>query len=505
MERGKPSDDAGVGLRDADGTSRDNVAEKDQGVCRMRERVSFEREIGDLEIPFIGDVVDRVITGTRAIAAAVACRAVSKSTKGPPTIGFEFDLNYGASTVAPPLSKLDTSFGSSVYVLDGKKLSPHRTPVDGFRLEGDGNRIEIATKPFELTDAGLSELRNVMASILKLVDDMAAKCRASNASDLGYPATVGKPRWVDPGWLQGGAKCVVPLGMSRRKPYFRETCHVAASPQATLAIPLAGIDRLVNEIRRSEDKKVPGVALSGPRGFRAGVRSEALYHAQRSVNASRARHLRAGKAPDGTVVNRNTFSPTLQGLLILMVSYLRTSEITYSADDYEKFAKAYLPLNVKHPFRLLFADLTADEKAVFRALYDSPRSNLFALAKDGGTATASDGGRMLFPARVSGHQGCYFSSVPTWNDFVDRTVKNNPLTRTKACPGVGKKGEGLGCEVLFAPLSSIVPYELGSRRVIVEMRRLGFNWVVANRIKGKRPGWTGMTTSIFKLARRLQS
>ena len=51
-----------------------------------------------------------------------------------------------------------------------------------------------------------------------------------------------------------------------------------------------------------------------------------------------------------------------------MVSYLRASELTYGSKDWEMFAKTYLPLAVKNPFRVLFADLgSTEKKKVFTA------------------------------------------------------------------------------------------------------------------------------------------
>ena len=350
-------------------------------------------------------------------------------------------------------------------------------------------------------------MQKVLTAVLAFANDLSHACRGAKLSSTSSPANVGTPRWFAPAWLDGAAKHVVALGMGGGAAYFRAGCDVAAAPQATIAVPLASIDRLVTAIRDSERLGVPGLALSGPAGRRQGVRSQALYDAQRAVNRSRNRHLGAGKAPDGTPVTKVSFSPALQGLLILMVSYLRTSELAYTGKDYEQVAKAYLPLNVKQPFRLLFDDLTDQEKKVFHALYGSPRTNLFALANTGGTADASDGSKALFPDRVKAHQQTRFTPVPTWDEFIDKTVNNVALERTVSPVGTPKRGEALGCELLFAPLSRIIPYELGSRRVIVEMRRLGFNWVHANPGKvdgGSRPGWMTMATRIFDLARRLQ-
>jgi hypothetical protein len=66
-----------------------------------------------------------------------------------------------------------------------------------------------------------------------------------------------------------------------------------------------------------------------------------------------------------------------------------------------------------------------------------------------------------------------------------------------------KKGEDLGCEVLFAPLSRILPHEPGNRRVTLEMRRLGHNWVFSHGFEKDGvsfPGWGDMTETLFDLA-----
>jgi hypothetical protein len=421
-----------------------------------------------------------------------------------PTIGFEFDLNYGASTESPPRPYGDARFTDTIQALNGTNLTTHRMKADRFRVEGDFNRIEIATKPFELSSAGRQEMRQVIEKVLELVVDLESRCKAARpATSLRYPAAAGTPRFFAPPYLERAVACVFPLSFNPRKePYFASACVVGASPQATLQVPLASIDAFVAAIQASENAWVAGRALSGPKGKRQGVRSLALYQAKDAVNQSRNAHLKADtRLPDGTAVNEKNFSPTLQGLLILMVSYLRSGELQYGSKDYEDYAKSYLPLNVKNPFRLLFADLTADERRVFTELYDSPRRKLWQLAKPG--ASDTDGSTRLFPARAHGHQACWFADVPTWHDFIEKTVSNKPLIRNDYCTGKNKAGEDIGCEVLFAPFSRILPYETGSRRVTVEMRRLGHNWVFSQPFTADgvhHPGWGEMTETLFDLA-----
>lgn len=429
---------------------------------------------------------------------------IAPSTGRLSAIGFEFDLNYGASTVSPPLPQGHARHRDSIRALEGTNVTTHRMKVDKFRVEGDGNRLEIATKPFEISSAGRQEMRQVLEKVLELVADLETRCKAAQAdTSLHYPAGAGAPRYFRPPYLEPGIACVFPLSFDPRKqPYFASRCVIGAAPQATLQLPLEGIEALVDSIEASEKERVAGRALSGPKGKRQGVRSLGLYQARDAVNQSRNAHIKAGsQLSGGARVTGKNFSPTLQGLLILIISYLRSGELKYNGKDYEEYAKAYLPLNVKNPFRLLFADLTADERRVFTDLYDSPRKKLWQLARPG--ASDSAGSSKLFPPQTHDHQGCWFAELPTWNDFIEKMVKNEPLLRNDYCSGRNKAGEDIGCEVLFAPLSRILPHEPGSRRVTVEMRRLGHNWVFARSFNAEgvhHPGWAEMCETLFDLA-----
>jgi hypothetical protein len=431
-------------------------------------------------------------------------------TKGSaPTIGFEFDLNYGVSTEATPRQPDDPRYVRMLEALEGVNVTTHRMKVDRFRLEGDGNRIEIATQPFQLNPAGRREMQEVMGKVLELVADLESRCnRARPDTSLRYPAKVGSPRYFTPPYLEPGVACLFPLSFDpRTQPYFASGCVVAASPQATVQLALASIDAFVAAIKASESLWVAGRALSGPKGKRQGVRSVALYQARDAVNKSRDAHLKARtQLSDGTMVTEKSFTPTLQGLLILLVSYLKSGEIKYTTDDYEPYAKGYLPLNVKNPFRLLYADLTADERRVFTELYDSPRAKLWQLARPGATADA--GATKLFPPRTHRLQGYWFADLPAWDDLIEKMVGDEPLKRNDYRTGMDKKGEDIGCEVLFAPMSRILPYETGSRRVTVEMRRLGHNYVFARPFEKRsvhHPGWAEMTETLFDLALLMNS
>lgn len=522
-------------IEDAEGTDYEEKADEenfgfqdeDESRQSRYKRLSNQYDEEELEAAFLDELSESMVFDLKepsaieseeelderlkaAPGSAPKCYQIVSSTTGNlPAIGFEFDMNYGASTVRPPLEQPDNA---TVYSLEGKHITTHRIKQEGFRLEGDGNRIEIGTKHFELSDSGRTEMKKVMKDTLALVTDLKRQCdKAEPDLSLGYPTEVGAPRYFTPSYLESGVACLFPLGFSQKKRYYAKWCALGASPQATFTLPLARIDELVTIIKESsEGKKVAGRSLSGPTGYRQGLRSRALYGAQKAVNASRKDHIKAKtQLSNGDAVTSANFTPTLQGLLILMISYLRASELPYDRTpngswDYEDFAKAYLPLNVKNPFRLFYADLTAEEKRVFNHLYDTPRENLWKLAKD--RATAADGGNQLFPRFVKGHQECWFDPVPTWDGFVALTVTNTPLLRNNMCVGTEKKGEDVGCEVLFAPLSRIIPYEPGSRRVTVEMRRLGFNWVLSHGYEKdgiQHPDWSEMTQALFQMALKL--
>lgn len=178
-----------------------------------------------------------------------------------------------------------------------------------------------------------------------------------------------------------------------------------------------------------------------------------------------------------------------------MISYLFTSELKADPRDYEPFAKAYLPLNVKHHFRLLLNDLSADEKQVFKELYfdGAKQFNIFKLAKtNADKAFASS--QKLFPAKATDSR-FYFNDAPTWLDFLTKTLNNTPLKRD-VTPTERNPKHKLGDETLFNPISNSLPYVPGSKRVIVEMRRIGTRMITA-------PEWKNLMLKIFKLTEEL--
>ena len=175
---------------------------------------------------------------------------------------------------------------------------------------------------------------------------------------------------------------------------------------------------------------------------------------------------------DKSKIKAADYTDQLAGLLMLMTSYMLCGEILDSR-DYERFAKSYLPINVKAPFRDLFRDqLTARERQVFKELYFDNRANFFALAKD--KATTSDEDNELFPPKARGDLDRFHSTRPTWGTLLDNTFNDIALKVTKA-NAVRKKKHAVGDEVLWAPLSSIIPFSATKPRVALELRRIGFD------------------------------
>jgi hypothetical protein len=75
-------------------------------------------------------------------------------------------------------------------------------------------------------------------------------------------------------------------------------------------------------------------------------------------------------------------------------------------------------------------------------------------------------------------------------------VNNIPLKRTTAGSDDCKKCHSFDNEILFAPITSIIPYEIGSRRVAIELRRLGYNMVPSDE-------WKQLLQDLFTIAQDL--
>jgi hypothetical protein len=391
-----------------------------------------------------------------------------------PTVGFEFDVHYGLMQQLLPA-------GVSMPA-NGATLSDHTWAADGFLVKRDGARLEINTRPFETTAAGKTELRETIARIRTFADELAKGC--TDAPGVTVPGFTGSARPFTHPRIP-----TVPIVKLPFRGAFT-SCSVWAAPQATLTIPLSKVRTLVQRIKASEGKG-PGKALSGAApGARMGLRSDALYRAAAEVQRAR---------------RTLTFSDDVEGLLILLASYLWTSELPYRfpapdvpakpGEDYEPFGKAYLPINVKTPFSQVFRTLlSAADQHVFRSLFGdgAARVNLFRLARPSG-ATLADGDRNFLPTgpmdggRPSVHDNQAkappdgLGVVPTWNDLVAHTLDSTHLH--------------LG-DRLLVPLSKAIDVSKTWPRVALELRRVG--WASVDRSL-----WPGFMTSVFDLTEEL--
>lgn len=442
----------------------------------MHERRQLEQELADLGLREFD---------TSQPSGSVAGRIIGLLIP-PPTLGFEFDVHYGL------IKEVVDAAGKTMPAI-GAQVTSHSDGADGFRVKRDGPRLEIATRPFQVTDAGAKELAATTTGILTFAQELGAGCKAAMAQAIAVPGVLGQPRpFTHPKTLTAGLPLVRLPVRSRFDP---KNCSVWASPQATLTIPLSSVNALVNEIRGSLKG---GMALTGGTTARMGLQSEALFRAQGAVNRLR-RTLTTQKPPlslsDGRTVNTATFTENLTGFLILLASYLWTSELPYHFSepkprDYEPFAKAYLPVNVKAPFSEIFSKLlSTEEQLLFREVFavGPARARLFGLARRG--ATAADGTRHLFPpgrqelgeASVHRRQKLEFGSVPTWDDLVEHTLN------------AGHNGWG---DRLMVPLSKKIDLSKTFPRVALELRRIGFAAMFDR-------DWDRFMKRVFKLVAKL--
>lgn len=422
----------------------------------MHERIRFERELADLD-----------------------AREFDHPLPLPPaTIGFEFDVHYGL------IDEVVADAGKTMPA-NNALITTHNDADDKFRVKRDGPRLEIATKPFTLDATGKDEIKKAKTKIAEFAAELKAKCGDAPEKSIAVSGVTGKPRpFTYPKTVIADLPLVkLPFGGK-----FPTDCAVWASPQATVTVPLYKVRALITAIQATEGKG-PGIALSGGSGTRMGVRSTAAYKARDAVD-----RIWPKLKKDNPGITED-----LRGFLILLAMYLWTSELRYKwpvgdvarkGDDYEPFAKAYLPLNVKAPFPVLFKELLTDtEKDVFRANFGEgdARKAMFRLAKS--NAELADGDRFLFPPgpkelgkdSVHERQKVRFTTVPTWNDLLAHTLD--------------KTHNGWG-ERLMVPISKIIPFSVTTPRVAIELRRIGWASVFAK-------DWPGMIDRIVKMAEKL--
>jgi hypothetical protein len=392
-----------------------------------------------------------------------------------PTIGFEFDLSVGINHDVFTARAADMPAGTTfppqhVALSDHVGRDASQKVVDGFKLQRDGPRIEIATVPIGIhDDASFNAVVKNVVGFAKELEKARSKVkpdRTISVTDIsGHPIRFTHPRTLI---------SKLPLVIAARGPSdslrWPTDVEVWAAPQATITIGLHRVGDLIDAISASAGKG-RGKALTGSSSQRLGVRSDIVVVAKRRVLADRTRRL-GTKLSDGSAVSKADYSDRLAGLLMLMTSYMLCGEML-DKRDYELFAKGYLPINVKAPFWQLFKSALSDrERVVFKELYVNSPANFYALAKDG--AKADDGKTELFPPKVRGPDLDRFHVTRlTWKTLLDNTVSGTPLKVTKDNT-VQKKNHKRGDEILFAPLSSIIPFDTTKPCVALELRRIGF-------------------------------
>jgi hypothetical protein len=447
----------------------------------MKERLGLERELGDLRAnehffwPF---------------------PPVPTPTVPPPTVGFEFDVHYG------PIAEVVAAAGKTMPN-DGDAITKHTWAKDGFKTTLDGPRIEIATKPLNASATGRPDFETVMKNVLTFASELQSGCKTAAVQSVAVADAAGNPRAFT---LSDTVVPGLPLSrLWRMKPrrFDPKVCNVWAAPQATIAVRLSRVDAFIKAIQDGEGES-PGVSLTGGKRYRLGVRSDAIFKARDAVRTMRRNLIKAKpQLSDGTIIDDKVFSDDLAGFLMLIVSYLIVGELPRDQRDYEPFAKAYLPLNVKAPFSSIFAQLlTARDRQVFRELFadGAARVRLFQMARRG--AVIGDGKNLLFasgppvPGETLGsvhlqqqlpvnpldlkHSG--FGSVPTWDDLVEHTLDSKHKTWG---------------DRLLVSLSNIIDLKNTQPRIAIEMRRLGFDQVFDWQ-------WRGLMQRVYALAEKLR-
>jgi hypothetical protein len=407
------------------------------------------------------------------------------------TIGFEFDLNVGLEGTV--FSK-HMPVGSTMPA-EHEALTDHDRTKDGFETKRDGPRLEIATTPIEIDDH--KTFKNVAANILKFAKELeAARAKTKPDTSITVPHIAGHPVWFEHARTKPAKLPLViaPRGGSSSLKWPTDS-NVWAAPQATITIRLERVAELVDHIQATAGKG-RGLALTGDKHARLGVRSDIVVLAKKRVLADRSKRI-GTVLSDKTKVTAADFSDRLSGLLILMTQYMLAGEVL-DASDYERFAKGYLPLNVKAPFRTIFHHttmLTDRDRLVFKDIYYAHPENFYGLARDG--ATAHDGATKLFPPKAKSDLERFYTTVPTWEMLLKFTVDDTPLKVTKANT-VHKKHHALGDEILWAPLSSIIPVSATEPRVALELRRIGYT-------SHGTASWHKLMTTVLALTKKLNS
>jgi hypothetical protein len=545
------------------------VDHKSYAVCKeiliMKERYGLERELEALGVRsplrLEKEIKRSDQTGLRELFGPIIPPLPPSLFS---TVGFEFDLNYGFEEevaqikgavlpgTAPSPGWTDFRWPRDyLKVTDHEHKDMAKTKLkDGFVATMDGPRMEISTIPIRIHND--SEFNTVVDNVLKFGQELIRSTKTLEPRSVripgvtGPPTTFGHPQTVVnrqekdahgnikfPGDRDKASymRHPVPLviirkGVTTRSGdttwiYPSERTELASSPQATLTLPLSEFGKLVYSVHISMKLGAPGVAFTGPKEARLGLRDDLAWFALTSVVEDRKRKL-GTRLPDGTIVTDRDFTRSITSVVTILVMYMLTSilEDRYDRDKKkESYSKGSLPLNLKTPlWQIHKFVLTPHEKDVLHELYTDPskRSNLYTLAHKAKTecikasngtvkasgGSASDENRKLFPVYTHVDVGRFHVDIPTWRTLIEALVQEKPVIVTKD-PNVQKKGHKMGNEILIAPLSSKIDWNVTKPLIAVEMRRLGFDWVKFGNRVGEKNLWRGLMVRIRNLAKQV--
>ena len=167
----------------------------------------------------------------------------------PPKVGFEFDVHFGFTkeVVEGTLSPVWTPYTMPAL---GDVVSTHTEAKDGFKITADGRRIEIATKPFEVSKAGRSEMEEVITRVMAVADNLSEGHRTSTDTGKVVPGVNGRPRafTLPYLWPERIPISRLPVGVTKRRGgrlvrelEFESDESVWASPQATINVRLRNV------------------------------------------------------------------------------------------------------------------------------------------------------------------------------------------------------------------------------------------------------------------------
>lgn len=431
-------------------------------------------------------------------------RPHSGSAKRHKDIKFELELDYGMEVLDSGKPRGAPFIGPGAMIKNDIPLTTHTKGVDKFEVVMDGPRIEIESRRIGLESH--AELSTLIANIRQFIREMeaGAKVPARTVSTTNQRTNWrgdrisfkgGRARWFRlPSFRLANTAAFPIKGFGRTANWFRLSRAVSIAPQITIDIPLGSVMKLVQEIRRSQ-KRGPPTRLTGYRKSRPGNRSDALFDAYDAVIGDFKKKAKAGNAKSTDLTKK------LAGFMILLVSYLRTSEIRYKSRDSESFPKAYTPLNVHTHFNVIFSKiLSKEEQATFRRLYYDPRSgqNLYDLALD--RPGSKDGTANLFPSQTHPSQRIWFGSVLTWKTLLDHAILGIPIQLIAWAES--KRPGTLSLPTPLATASkgpaSAGPSGARVKGVRLEMRRLGYRW-------WKPREWEKMARFVFDLTRKLNN